>query len=250
MVDFAVPHTSPNYPDGRVYGVSLVIQRNTYCEHYRDLSLCLEETPVTHREISKFDNQSVLPESIKSTMSPEMKEQMNKEKWSSQFSGDNGDLIGIALISSNNVIPSMRASLVALHDSIVGANEGVQGGDATTHLLNPLADLLGASMSEDVNPMSFKPILEPYLDIGSSTWIDRPISEQATFSEKRWGETLIDVLPPVSLALTFSALLLEQKVVMFSSRRSMLLACVQSINTFLRPLEWAHLIVPVVVSGS
>jgi len=246
LVDFAIPHTSPDYPHGCVYGVSLVIQRNTYCTYYRDLSLCLEENPVTPKDSSKFVDQAILPESILSTMSPEMKEQMKNEKWSSQFSGDHGDLIGIALISSNNVIPSMRASLMALHESIAKVNEQVQGGETITHLLNPLADLLGTSISEYIGPDSFKPILEPYLNVGSNAWIDRPLFEQKNLCEKRWGEMLIDVLPPVSLALTFSALMLEQKVVMFSSRRSMLLACVQSIVTFLCPLEWTHLIVPVV----
>jgi len=60
------------------------------------------------------------------------------------------------------------------------------------------------------------------------------------------GEQLIDSLPPVPLALLFLTVLLEQKVVLSSSRRSMLTSAATATLKMLHPLEWSHLYVPIV----
>jgi hypothetical protein len=62
----------------------------------------------------------------------------------------------------------------------------------------------------------------------------------------RSGEWLIKSLTPIPLALVFLAALLEQKIIFLSSRRSLLLAATTVLKHLLRPLEWCHLLVPMV----
>lgn len=60
------------------------------------------------------------------------------------------------------------------------------------------------------------------------------------------GEALLNSLPPIPLALTFITCLLEQKIVLSSSRRSILLSISTILRELLSPLEWSHLFVPLV----
>jgi DENN (AEX-3) domain len=62
----------------------------------------------------------------------------------------------------------------------------------------------------------------------------------------RSGELLIKSLTPIPLALVFLTALLEQKIIFLSSRRSLLLAATTVIQNLLQPLQWCHLLVPMV----
>jgi hypothetical protein len=76
--------------------------------------------------------------------------------------------------------------------------------------------------------------------------VDRPIGEQAKLFETHALGLLTDCLPPIPLALLFVTALLEQKIVLSSSRRSILHAACAGLTVLLRPLKWSHLLVPLV----
>jgi hypothetical protein len=63
------------------------------------------------------------------------------------------------------------------------------------------------------------------------------------------GQQLLNCLPPIPLALLFVTLLIEQKVVFLSSRRSVLFSAISSVTRLLEPLSWSHLLVPLVPSA-
>lgn len=63
------------------------------------------------------------------------------------------------------------------------------------------------------------------------------------------GQQLLNCLPPIPLALLFVTLLIEQKVVFSSSRRSVLFSAISSVTRLLEPLSWSHLLVPLVPSA-
>ena len=63
------------------------------------------------------------------------------------------------------------------------------------------------------------------------------------------GTQLSHLLAPVPLSLVFLAAILEQKSVFSSSRRSMLLAATTALRSLLNPLDWVHLLVPLVPSS-
>ena len=84
-----------------------------------------------------------------------------------------------------------------------------------------------------------KSILLPYLKSGCSTWIDKPLADQVRTFECH------KCLPPTALALAFLNVLLEQKIVLTSSRCSILLLVNVATSALIAPLEWPQLKVPI-----
>ena len=148
--------------------------------------------------------------------------------------------VGVALVSSQNVILAMRSTLSRLFfdfSKSYGSNEALLK-------CTPLVELLGNFSHRDVERQSLKCILEPYLRYGLSPWLERPFKNQQAEYESSAGQHLIESLPPIPLGLIFVTMMLEQKIIISSSRRSSLFAVVSGIVQLLQPLKWAHLMVP------
>jgi len=153
--------------------------------------------------------------------------------------------VGIALACRRNNVLAMRKTLTRflLDHSRTSEDKGQD------LICCPLVELLGNFSHPDVESTALKAILEPYLSFGSSSWVDRPLQDQKREFEIIAGQQLLDCLPPIPLALLFVTLLLEQKVVFSSSRRSVLFSAVTSVTRLFRPLHWSHLLVPLVPSA-
>lgn len=155
--------------------------------------------------------------------------------------------IGVALVARRNVVIAMRQALwMFLRDFSRLPEDNHTRKDVIT--CGSLVDLLGNFAHQDVEPMALKCILEPYIRAASATWIDRPLSAptQEDIFLRHAGQQLITCLPPIPLALLFIAALLEQKIILSSSRRSILFSATEALTGMLKPLKWCHLIVPLV----
>ena len=147
---------------------------------------------------------------------------------------------GLALVSSQNVILAMRNTLSRLLFDFSKRN----GSSETLLKCTPLVELLGNFSHRDVEKQSLKCILEPYLRYGLKPWLERPFRNQQAEYDSAAGQHLIESLPPIPLGLLFVTMMLEQKIIISSSRRSSLFAVVSGIAQLLKPLKWAHLMVP------
>ena len=156
--------------------------------------------------------------------------------------------IGLALVSSCNTISIMRDALsfflkdishVAAHSS--GLNDG--------RFCTPLVDLLGNFWNRDVEPTALNEILNPYLRRSEELFMKQSLSEQAEDFKVKACHALVASLPSIPLALLFVTVLLEQKVVFTSGRRSILLSAAMAIRELIKPLQWSHLFVPLVPSS-
>ena len=153
--------------------------------------------------------------------------------------------VGIALLSRRNVCIAMRQTLWMLLRDFSrepGDNNNRKNGIAC----GSLVDLLGNFAHQDVEGISLRCLLDPYLRAASAPWIERPLSAQKEEFERHAGQQLITCLPPIPLALLFIATLLEQKIVLSSSRRSILFSATSALSGMLAPLKWCHLLVPLV----
>jgi hypothetical protein len=106
--------------------------------------------------------------------------------------------------------------------------------------------MLGAFSYQDHEASALKIVLEPYIRSACSSWVDRPLTDQSRAFETFALKQLTDALPPTPLALIFVTALLEQKIIISSSRRSVLHAACSALVNLLRPLKWSHLLVPLV----
>jgi len=174
---------------------------------------------------------------------------LNGRKWSQSFPITTDVTIGLVLISSRNVTLAMRDTLSLLYNDFCSIrnhlSESGNGGEFQ-YFCQPLVDILGVLASPDVEKASLTSILEAYLSFSSSRWINRPLLDQSNQLAQSYGAQLTQSLPPVALALLFSTILLEQKVVLSSSRRGLLTAASHAIIELIRPLKWQHLFVPLV----
>lgn len=116
------------------------------------------------------------------------------------------NVIGLALISSENATIGMRTALSLLYDDFCTQKD--------RKICTGLVEFLGI-FSREVEDHALRSLLLPYLSFAESKWIDRPISEQHATYLKTAGGHLLHSLPPVPLALAFLVLLLEQKVKLF-----------------------------------
>jgi hypothetical protein len=183
---------------------------------------------------------------------PILNEKLKSKPWLKRVQEDeyrdqsNPITIGLALVSHRNVILAMRNALSRLLFDY-SQQPGASPGTVTPCLsCGALIDVLGSFSSKDVESTSLRCILEPYLRAASATWIDRPIMDQEKAYETHALRQLTDCLPPTPLALMFATVLLEQKIVLSSSRRSVLHSAAVGLQAMLRPLKWSHLLVPLV----
>lgn len=154
--------------------------------------------------------------------------------------------IGLALVSKSNVILAMRDTLSKLLFDYSRKLDSKNGKSKPSITCGALIEVLGAFSHQDVETSSLRCILEPYLRSASSPWIDRPLMDQKVAFETLAMQQLTDCIPPTPLALLFVTALLEQKIVLSSSRRSVLHGACVGLATMLRPLKWSHLLVPLV----
>lgn len=154
--------------------------------------------------------------------------------------------IGLALVSKNNVILAMRDTLSKLLFDYSRKPDSKNGKSKPSLTCGALIEVLGAFSHQGVETSSLRCILEPYLRTASSPWVDRPLMEQKVAFDTLAIQQLTDCIPPTPLALLFVTALLEQKIILSSSRRSVLHAACVGLATMLRPLKWSHLLVPLV----
>jgi hypothetical protein len=187
-----------------------------------------------------------------SMMTPTFKRRLEETSWVDRaMQEQHRDLdkpitIGLALVSRRNVILAMRETLSRL---LFDYSRGPSSDDENIKpkiTCGALINVLGAFSYQDVENTSLRCILEPYLRAASSPWIDRPFWDQKAEFETLSFQTLTECLPPTPLALMFVAALLEQKIVLSSSRRSTLHSAATALAALLRPLRWSHLLVPLV----
>ena len=112
----------------------------------------------------------------------------------------------------------------------------------TTNGINvkPLVDILGIASTFNLTPF-YQNILSDYINEGSKPFMDKNLSYQVDTFNEECGVQLLQSLPPIPLSLLFLILLLEQKVVLASERRSLLLSASSTIMKLVEPLEWSHL---------
>lgn len=159
--------------------------------------------------------------------------------------------VGLCLLSHRNVIFAMRDTLVKLLQAFCDTGDNLSGigNDCANLSCSALVNVLGNFSHQDVEPEALQSILKPFLRSAASPWIDRPIRQQKHEFEQLAGHCLLQNLPPTPLALLFVTALLEQKIVIASSRRSVLLSATVGLTKMLKPLKWCHLIVPRVPSS-
>ena len=141
--------------------------------------------------------------------------------------------VGLALVSTQNVIVAMRDTLMRLVDKVGGTGVFDQ---LHRMLSNPTGD----------EEMQLKSMLDPFWSTAASPWIERPIGSQREVFVQGAGDQLLTSLTPIPLALLVLLALLEQKIVFTSSRKSLLLSTTTALIDLLRPLSWCHLMVPIV----
>ena len=146
-------------------------------------------------------------------------------------------VVTLSLVSERNVIPAMRSTLVQLYEEKVMSKPNNRDCKALVESLEKLS-------AEGDKSTTLASIVEPYIKIGSSTWIDKPLTYQMAAFERSCVEVLVESLSPIPLSLLLITALLEQKIVFTSNRRSTLVSTVAGLRSLLRPLNWSHLIVP------
>jgi hypothetical protein len=147
--------------------------------------------------------------------------------------------VAISLVAERNVIPAMRSSLMKLYEDKVLSKSHDRDCASFVSSLEKLEAESGSASALSV-------LLEPYLKMGSSPWIDQPLANQAKTFERSSLEFLVESLTPVPLSLLFLTALLEQKIVFTSQRRSALVSFTIAIQSLFHPMNWPHLIVPTV----
>jgi len=160
--------------------------------------------------------------------------------------------IGVCLLSHRNVILAMRETLREFLQTFCGSTTSVKSSFVSSRSslsCRALVNILGNFSHQDVEADALQSILRPFIRRAVKPWLERPILSQQHEYEDMAGMHLLQSLPPIPLALTFVTALLEQKIVMASSRRSVLLSASTALSLMLRPLKWCHLIVPRVPSA-
>lgn len=283
LVSFSIPNAESSSSDpaeSSLFGVSLVFVKNPDDETSSPASIQTEffceetvgeqslenstntfQSPITFsasstgpatEEEKNGDGADTIRRVNVSSAIPILNDKLKSKPWLKRAQDDefrdhtNPITIGLALVSNRNVILAMRDTLSRLLFDY-SRDPVASSGTATANIsCGALVDVLGCFSSKDVESTSLRCILEPYLRTASATWIDRPITDQAKTFEAHALRQLTDCLPPTPLALMFSAALLEQKIVLSSSRRSVLLSAAAGLQAMLRPLKWSHLVVPLV----
>ena len=260
LVNFTVPYTSADHPNNCVYGVSLVLHRSSPPEP----AACDDSATESPSVLGKSDNHENMFQAIavegaeryltfdivhkvdqifREAPSPAAR-RLRQEPWSKQFC-EGGSTVGVALVANHNSIPAMRQSLSEFFSAMSSSGENNKGALVA---VSGLADLLGgfSRSGKSGKFVDLSTLLRPYLESGSQTWEDRPLCDQAMFFAEHSVGQLLCCLSPSAFWLAFLTVLLEQKIVFISSRRSILLSAVTALSKLLAPLEWSHLMVPLV----
>lgn len=284
MINFLIPKADDGSGEGEdqnLYGVSLVFQRSSTARfHPRRVS----QTQLVHGrskadekkagaaidDDGKFpsplsfttatdDHWSTFNRSINATEeTPKFNSYLREKVWVDRvLQDDTRDqnipaTVGVALVSRKNVVISMRQTLWMLLRDFSRMPEDKQSSAVSNKdviTCGSLVDILGNFAHQDVEGMALKCVLEPYMRAASSPWIERPLSAQKEEFERLAGQQLITCLPPIPLALLFVAALLEQKIILSSSRRGILFSATEALKGMLKPLKWCHLLVPLVPSA-
>ncbi|KAK1747786.1 DENN domain-containing protein [Skeletonema marinoi] len=172
---------------------------------------------------------------IVSSEPSEFNRKLQEQRWSQSVDSSSDVIVGLAVVSDRNETYRMRETLSTVFSDFCRKN-----------LCQPLVDILGNFSNSCVEETCLQSILEPYLSFTAAKWVDRPIRDQELQFSEVSGTQLMQSLPAVPLALLFVTILLEQKVVLASSRRGMLMAASDAIMQLLKPLQWKHLLVPLV----
>lgn len=284
MINFMIPKADDGSGEGEdlsLYGVSLVFQRSSTARfHPRRVSqtqlVCdgskedVERAGITIDDDGKFpsplafdtttdDHWSTFNRSIKTTeKTPKYNSYLRDKVWVDRvLQDDTRDrnvpaTVGVALVSRKNVVIAMRQTLwMLLRDFSRMPEDKDSLDDASKDVIScgSLVDVLGNFAHQDVEGVALKCVLEPYIRAASAPWIERPLSAQKEEFERLAGQQLITCLPPIPLALLFVATLLEQKIILSSSRRSILFSATEALKGMLKPLKWCHLLVPLVPSA-
>mmetsp|Transcript_44236 Transcript_44236/g.106595 ORF Transcript_44236/g.106595 Transcript_44236/m.106595 type:complete len:1486 (-) Transcript_44236:61-4518(-) len=276
LVSFVIPNAESSASDpteSSLYGVSLVFVRDSVESKKKVSSIRTEfvvdeasgegasESPISFASEGKADEtttggeKSTTLRQVKvSSALPVLNEKMKGEPWHARIEKDeyhnasNPITIGLALVCNRNVICAMRDTLSRLLFDF-SKQPGASGGPTPTLACQGLIDVLGGFSHKDIENESLLRILEPHLKGANASWVDRPIADQSKAFQEQAVRQLSDCLPPTPLALMFATALLEQKIVLSSSRRSLLHAATTGLCAMLEPLNWSHLLVPLVPSS-
>lgn len=277
LVSFTIPNadsSSSDSSESSLYGVSLTFVQNSKSKSAINDAIYQTEfieeaesetsgvndkskfvSPITFDE-NESNAETGKLETIRkvkvSSQLSKLNEKLKDELWASRIEKDeyhdssHPATIGIALVSNRNVILAMRNSLSRMLFDY-SKTPGQASGQASPPIrCSALIDILGSFAFKDIESLSLRCILEPYMRAGSATWVDRPFGEQKVAFEKQALGQLTACLPPTPLALMFATALLEQKIVLSSSRRSVLHSATVALESLLKPLSWSHLLVPLV----
>jgi hypothetical protein len=244
--------------NGFLYGVSLVLNcnaetvpDNVSIEFFKEKNHKITWSQDNDKpKLSIFIDSNVddFNQLLRKVSLPDMIKKKREEQASSDDQSSANLTLGIALVSHQNVIPSMRKSLSRFYGDIssIGSAHSPRGTIAV-----PLGSILASFRSKEAEPI-LSSLLNPYLDFGhSSVMSNKPssLSDQKKMFESSAIEALVESIPPIPLALLFVTALLEQKIIFTSRRRSSLISMTVALKKLLEPLEWSHLFVPVVPGG-
>lgn len=235
LIDFMIPRADVSSENGQsaLYGVSLVFcfqSKSGQPETQRGAPLSDEESSALQVAMDVVDNAKLFRQKLAGPTWTDFAKSETSE-WSKP-------VIGLALVSQRNVIPAMRATLASLLRSFCASNV------SRAENIPLLVDILGNFDNQAIEENVLQRILKPFLNLSTAPWLDLPLDAQKDHYVQIAGNQLIDSLPPVPLALLFVAVLLEQKIVLSSSRRSILLSAAIAVSELLKPLKWCHLFVP------
>jgi hypothetical protein len=272
LVSFTIPNAESSGASSALYGVSLFFQcksdraavvqeRIDSFAHDKESEPLSEEfvSPIKLRTTEATDSSGVVPADLGKrglvknvsvqVPLPAFNDQLKSSSWvsrvlSEEYRDSSHPIsIGLALVSRKNVILAMRDTLSRL---LFDYSRYTNGNTSTFGNCGSLVDVLGNFANRGVESISLRCILEPYLRAASAPWVDRPITSQARIFENQALHLVTDCLPPTALALLFITALLEQKIILASSRRSILQSSTTALGTLLDPLKWSHLMVPLV----
>lgn len=215
LISFSIPQGKDS--DGSsLYGVSLLLQRSSF-EGKVQSSITNCDLPSHMQGIADLN--------------PKFGQRlsMDQEWRQGQSTHQTRATVGIALVSERNVILSMRETLSQLLYECPSSR---------------LFHVLGCFSQPDTEEAVLTSLLSPYINQAAKPWLERPISAQHSDFSEQSLQQLLACLPPIPFTLLFLASLLEQKIVLTSSRRSLLLSATTALSELLQPLKWCHLLVP------
>lgn len=257
LVNFMVPRADASGDgDGSLYGVSLVFQRlltaltadETKLAEDIPTELVSEVTIGGTSPLSFHTEGGSLLRRIKVGCDnvAEFNSCLQERTWRQRISREvranrSVAIVGVALVSQSNVILSMRETLSNVLMEFSGQPEG---GTSPFLVCGSLVDVLGNFAHQDVDADVLPALLRSFLDRSALQWVDRPLRTQQLDFEKMAGEQMVNSLPPIAISMMFVTALLEQKMVITSTRRSLLLSTTTALKQLLLPLKWCHLLVP------